>query len=423
MAAKGVNLLPEDDDGQDKEELENDFDDDIDDLDSPPRRGEDDRSIIRIIGVVVAVVILLGVFAWAGYQFWWIPRVENEQRKLEARQRLEDLRKKQLEQAKAERERRKKELALLQKIRSEAEGSSVKKTETSTTGGTEEKSAGKETAGKRDVTASRQAPSERPGSPPKSPAPLPETVQPKTAKEMLPTPPRKEAAEKSTEKADTAVPAPVRVERKKVRAAPPRETRASSKNAKQPLPRMTPPRVEAREMTVAPKEPSPTPPSSVSTNTFYSVQVATCRTDKCARAFAKKLTSNGFRPRVSNPIPSSVQRTEVLLGEFPTKREALSLVTRARKKGVRTRLYRSKNGWRVSVGSFSNMEDAAQRLDQIEDAGFKAKLAAQRGIRKTRYRVVRTGKLSSRKAALALRRRVVQAGFPDSFIVIQRAYR
>ena len=131
MAAKGVNLLPEDDDGQDNDEPEDEYEDNLDELvSSRSRRSRHGVGgvFFRAVGIVLAIVIFFGGAAWAGYQFWWVPRLEKEQKKVEARKRLENLRKRRLEQAKVERGRGKKELALLQKIRAEAEEKTAEST-------------------------------------------------------------------------------------------------------------------------------------------------------------------------------------------------------------------------------------------------------------------------------------------------------
>ncbi len=427
MAAKGVNLLPEDDDGQDNDEPEDDYEDDLDEeISSRSRSRSGGGGIFRVIGIVFAAIVLLGGVAWAGYQFWWIPRLEKEQKKIEARKRLEDLREKRLEQAKAERARRKKELALLQEIRAEAEGKTAKKAETSTGGDTAKEAEKKKTAGTSGVTTGQMDGLKKPKTLAKSPKPGAEKIQPKVAKEI----PQEEGAQR---KPVIAVKKPPQKRKQVARAAPQPPVKMASpatpsKEEKEPPKTTASPekpssvaKVEAREVKIVPTKPVPVPPSPAPDQRFYSVQVATCRTKKCVTSFVRKLSKKGFRARVSKRIASSAPRTEVLLGEFETKREALPLLELARKKRLRVTLYQGKGSWRLSAGSFANIEDAAQRLDQIEDAGLKAKLAAREGTRRVSFRVVRTGRLSTRRSAIAMRRRVVQAGFSDSFVVIQKA--
>lgn len=427
MAAKGVNLLPEDDDGQDNDELEDEYDDLREDFSSRSRRSQNGggSGIIRVIGIAFAVLVLFGGAAWAGYQFWWIPRLEKEQKKIEARKRLGELRERRIEQAKAERERRKKELALLQKIRAEAEGVTagkpiVRKGKKKKTGG----SAGK--------TAKPMDGSKMAAGLAKSPVAPIKKIQPRVAKEipqkvvsqMKPAEPAKKAPEKPELVSRIAPKAPEmkRTPKALKPKAPAKVARKSSKVMTQlakPDPTVKAKTVKKRKG--APKKPEPVREVAKKNQRFYSIQVATCRTKKCIAAFVGKLNQKGFRPRVSGRIYSAAPRTEVLLDKFDSKKAALSLTAIARKKNIRTTLYRRGSSWRVSAGSFANIEDAAQRLDQVEDAGLKAKLTARPGSGKTVFRIVRTGKLATRKSAIAMRKRIVEAGFTDSFVVLQNA--
>jgi len=107
---------------------------------------------------------------------------------------------------------------------------------------------------------------------------------------------------------------------------------------------------------------------------------------------------------------------EVLLGTFPTRSAAGALARQARGKNIRVTIYQAGNAWRVSAGPFWDLEDAAQLLDRVEDAGLKGELASRPGPGRPGLRTVRTGRFSSRKEALETRARVVAAGFPGSFV-------
>ncbi len=420
MAAKGVNLLPEDDDGQDNDEPEDEYEDSLDELVSSrsrrSRRGG--GGFFRAVGIVLAIAILFGGAAWAGYQFWWIPRLEKEQKKVEARKRLENLRKRRIEQAKAERGRRKEELALLQKIRAEAE----EKTAESTGQKSEKKKsveASVKTAQQKD--GSKKDASKKATAASKPPVTAIEKAQIRVAKEI----PQKKAASKKpaeplTRQAQVSRVAPRASVKRASPKAPLKEAKKSS-GVMMPQAKPAPAvKAKAREAKVVPQKPVTAPRVAKKRGKFYSVQVATCGTTKCVNAFVRRLNKKGFLPIVSRRFFSTATWTEVLLDEFGTKKAALSIAALARKKRVRVTVYQNGKSWRVSAGSFANIEDAAQRLDQVEDAGLKAKLAARPGSRRSGFQAVRTGKLSSRKSAIAMQRRIVQAGFLDSFVVLQK---
>ena len=422
MAAKGVNLLPEDDDGQDNDELEDEYDDLDEDISSRSRRSHSNggSGIIRIIGIAFAVLILFGGAAWAGYQFWWIPSLQKEQKKIEARKRLGELRKRRIEQAKAERERREKEMALLQKIRAEAEGITAEKPAAQRD---EKKKAGKPT----DKAAKQLDGAKKSVGVAKSSVATIKKNQPRAAKEI----PQKEVAQmKAAEPAKKTPGKPELVSRHAAKApemkstpkVPVKKVKKSSKVMA--LPAKPGPTVKAKavkEAKIALKKTEPVREVAKKNQRFYSIQVATCRKKKCITAFVRKLNQKGFRSRVSGRIYSAAPRTEVLLDKFDSKKAALPLTAIARKKNIRITLYRRGSSWRVSAGSFANIEDAAQRLDQVEDAGLKAKLTAQPGSGRTVFRTVRTGKLATRKSAIAMRKRIIAAGFIDSFVVLQNA--
>lgn len=418
MAAKGVNLLPEDDDGQDNNESEDEYEDDLDE--EYPSRSRRSRGggggFLRVVGILFAVTFLLSGAAWAGYQFWWIPRLEKEQKKIEARKRLEDLRISRLAQAKAERERRKKELALLQKMRGETEKRANGKSEKSD--GIQRMNLG--IAGKAPKEMVKPADgfmkSVASG---KMPEPVVEKNQPRVAKEIpqnkmamgnSPDSSRKISL-KRTKVSKVAPQAPVELSK-------PNEPSKPVITTTKTVPRPRKGKVEKEKSAML--KPASTLRVPRARGRFYSVQVATCRTNRCVNSFVRKLKVKGFPSFVSKRIYASVPWTEVLLDEFASKGAALSLAAIAREKRVRVTVYQKGKIWRVSAGSFANIEDAAQRLDQVEDFGLKAKLAAGSGSRKPGFRTVRTGRLTSRKFAAAMRKRIVAAGFQDSFVVLRK---
>ena len=70
MARKGVNLLEGDD-----EEREGDSEEDSgDDGGSYERRR---GGFVDVLMVILFVCVMLGGVAWAGYQFWWLPKMKN----------------------------------------------------------------------------------------------------------------------------------------------------------------------------------------------------------------------------------------------------------------------------------------------------------------------------------------------------------
>ena len=191
-----------------------------------------------------------------------------------------------------------------------------------------------------------------------------------------------------------------------------------------------------RRMAMVPEPPKPTtrpaapPPAKkmaraprmtkAPPGTYFSVQVATCRTDKCVNAFMGKLRAKGYEPFVGgrSAAGASSKMTEVLLGDFAKKSDAMALASNARRKKLRVSLYQRGEKWRVSAGSFADLEDAAQRLDRVEDSGLKGTLIARTAAAgKSGLRWVRIGKLSSRQEAIAMLGRVSRAGFSGSYVV------
>ncbi|MFC1491668.1 SPOR domain-containing protein [Nitrospinota bacterium] len=401
MAAKDVNLL-DDDDGDDAP-----LDDYGDNLDEGLGGGSGSSSekqgggLIRTIVIALGAIVILGGAGWAGYQYWWIPRQIEKQKIIEAQKRLEELKKKRGEQAKEERARRKKELALLQKMQAEAE-EKVKETASEKP---EEPSGG---AQKPDPSAEQPRPtkaSARGAAPSKPTAKTPRDAPPKAPPMGV----KERAAEK---RMATKPPEPQKPRRIAKTSLPPRP--------KDRAPILLPAREKAIKPKAAPKKSASLRPRKKAPSRYYSVQVATCRTENCVKSFLRQLRAKGYKPYVSGrTAPSSLSTlTEVLLGDFPAKPGALSLASRARSKKIRVSVYKSGERWHVSAGSYSDLEDAAQRLDQVEDTGLRAKLSPRTVVRKkSGFRTVRIGKLSSRREAVAMRARISRSGFPSAYVV------
>jgi len=86
MGRKGVNLLEGDD-----EEREGDSQEDSgDDGGSYERRR---GGFVDVLMVILFVCVMLGGVAWAGYQFWWRPKVKKEAQLERARKKQEQQRK------------------------------------------------------------------------------------------------------------------------------------------------------------------------------------------------------------------------------------------------------------------------------------------------------------------------------------------
>jgi len=86
MGRKGVNLLEGDD-----EEREGDSQEDSgDDGGSYERRR---GGFVDVLMVILFVCVMLGGVAWAGYQFWWLPKVKKEAQLERARKKQEQQRK------------------------------------------------------------------------------------------------------------------------------------------------------------------------------------------------------------------------------------------------------------------------------------------------------------------------------------------
>ncbi|MBI2178454.1 MAG: SPOR domain-containing protein [Candidatus Tectomicrobia bacterium] len=387
MAKKGVNLL--DEDGEEKEPGEEGGEEG----ERPSRRsrGGGGGGLIRTIIIAAAVVAVLGGGGWAGYKFWWLPSKKKEEDRLQAQKRLEELRQQRLAQMRAEAEQRKQALAILEQVQAEQQGKA-------------------------------------PGAPPKEGEPKPAAGTPAkpAAPPMAAKEPPKAPAAAKREAAPAAPPAAAPTP-----AAPPAETPG------RPAREVTPPKPEARpaaprtaqmrpqeggppQPPAAPRPPAARRPAPTGSQA-YSVQVATCRTDRCVQSFVSRLRAKGLEPLVAGGAAGrSGPVNEVLLGSFASRAEAETLAGQARAKNLRITVYESGGRWRVSAGSFSDLEDAAQALDRAEDVGFRGELARRPGAAApagSGLRAVRTGSFATRQEALAARAKVVAAGFPGAFVV------
>ncbi|MEE9241289.1 MAG: SPOR domain-containing protein [bacterium] len=381
MAAKDVNLL-DDDDADDDAPLDDYGDDDLEGSigGSSSSSGKKGGGLIRTIIMALVGLLILGGVGWGGYQFWWIPKQEKEIRDIAMKKRQEELKKTNQEKRKKARAQRKKELAELQKMQAAAE-EKVKET----------------------ASEEPEAPSEEPAKP--SPAP----EKPQVAKS--PAPPA--AKKRPAPKAETAPPPAPDKKMEKPRAA----ERRAAPTAK--LRRPASGGAMGQKPTAAKKQKSPSRAAKRPSGRYFSVQVATCRTDGCVNSFVKKLQAKGYKPFVGGGGNSgSSTLTEVLLGDFTKRQDALSLASRARGKKIRVSMYRSGGKWFVSAGSYADLEDAAQRLDRVEDSGLSAKLSPRTiASKKSRLRTVRIGRLPNRRDAIAMQAKITRAGFRGSYVV------
>ncbi len=383
MARKGVNLLEGDD-----EDREGDSEEDSgDDGGSYERRR---GGFVDVLMVILFVCVMLGGVAWAGYQFWWLPKMKNAA---------------QLKRARITQEKQRR--IRLAKMRKSAEGM---KRAPGAPGQLQQAESAQEQKRTLDESARTEQP-ERPA--PSRPAEKPDTpaksmmkqkakpLKPdeKPAREMMVAAkmPEKKASAKTTE---PRRPSPVRkqvVGEKAETAKPGKAKIRSGAGVRKP-----------------------------SQGFYYSVQVASCLTGRCAESFSKRLRGKGFTPfkiaGASRARRRSGRMTEVQLGSFSSLAEARTLASEARKKKIGARVYRYKNQWRVAAGSFRNLEDAALLLDRAEDSGFRGELVSRLESGGTRrlYKI-RTGKFESLRDALAFRKKIRLAGFSDAIVVRRRS--
>ncbi|MCY3825238.1 MAG: SPOR domain-containing protein [Nitrospinae bacterium] len=401
MARKGVNLLEGDD-----EEREGDSDGDSgDDGGSYERRR---GGFVDVLMVILFVCVMLGGVAWAGYQFWWLPKMKKTEQLKTARITQEQQRKMRLAKMRGATER------------------------------------AQQTPGASGQFQQNQSPQEQKRGlrgaeqniPPARPAPSRSAAEPiSPAASMMN---QKAAPRRPAEKAPLAA-APIMEK-------PAIPSRAKTRPKQQMVMAAGIPEKKAPAKTTAPVRPSPRRQLAAEKKTekakakirgetgirkpsqgyYYSVQVASCRTGRCAETFSKRLKGKGFSvfkvAGTSRARRSSSRMTEVRLGSFSSLAEARALASEARKKKIGARVYRYNNRWRVAAGSFRNLEDAALLLDRAEDSGFRGELASrlQSGGTRRLYRI-RTGKFESLRDALAFRKKIRLAGFSDAIVVRRRS--
>ena len=369
MARKGVNLL----EGDDEERGDDPEGDSGDDGGSDERRR---GGFVDVLMVILFVCVMLGGVAWAGYQFWWLPKMEQE--------------------------------AALERTR-------VKQAQ----------------AGRMRLVRMRDG-AERAQQPPSAaPRQFDRTNRVRKQDKNLSVPDRLEHIVRLQSAAKpeflvVAVPKQATAPRRVPVEKPPSSAVVMGGKPGTP-PRM---KEKPRREAAAPKAQMPEKRKPIvrkSPQGFsYSVQVASCRTERCAASFSKRLKRKGYSAfKVTSTSRMRKRRgqiTEVRLGSFAKLDEARALASRARKNKIGARVYRSNNRWRVAAGSFRNLEDAAVLLDRAEDLGFRGALASriQSGGAGRLYRI-RTGKFSRLRDALALRKKIRGAGFSDAIVVRQRS--
>ena len=381
MARKGVNLL----EGDDEERDDDSGEDSGDDGGSYERRR---GGFVDVLMVILFVCVMLGGVAWAGYQFWWLPKMKKTA---------------QLKRARITQEKQRR--IRLAKMRKSAEGmrrapgapGQLQQAESAQ----EQKRAPDKPARTEQPAPSK--PAEKPDAPAKSmmkQKAKPEKPDERPAREMMVAAkmPEKKAPAKTTE---PKRPSPLRkqvVGEKAEKAKPGKAKIRGGTGVRKP-----------------------------SRGFYYSVQVASCRTERCADTFSRRLRSKGFSAfRVASRSRArrrgGRQITEVRLGSFPSLAEARALASEARKSKIGARVYRYDNRWRVAAGSFRNLEDAALLLDRAEDSGFRGELASRiQSSGRGRLHTIRTGKFASLRDALAFRKKIRLAGFSDAIVMRRRS--
>lgn len=106
MARKRVNLLEGDDD---------------DPMDSGYDRRHERRGggFVDALMVILFVFVMLGGVAWAGYQFWWLPKFEKEKKVKKAQAKQQEQTRTRLARLRSEAELKKQALMILEQVRKE----------------------------------------------------------------------------------------------------------------------------------------------------------------------------------------------------------------------------------------------------------------------------------------------------------------
>ncbi len=411
MARKGVNLLEGDDEDREDEPER----DSGDDGGSYERRS---GGFVDVLMVILFVCVMLGGVAWAGYQFWWLPKTKKAAQLKKERMKQEQQRKMRLAKMKSAMKRAQKAPGTPGRIPQPA-GSQVEKKSRDTPG--------------RNMQSGRPKPSRQANAPRTSAAPMmsrqPKSpAQPGNASTAAVATMEKPRPPTRVEKIPTAAAAMVEktVTPPKMKK-PRRETMPAAQTPGKKAPQeKAAPRNQLAKKKPAAKVRRDAPSARKAIRGFYySVQVASCRTERCATSFLKRLKSKGFSAfraaSTSRSRRRGVQITEVRLGSFTSLGKARALASRAREKKIGVKVYRSNNQWNVAAGSFRNLEDAALLLDRVEDSGFRGRLASRvRSGGTGRLYTIRTGKFANLSQALAFRKKIRSAGFSDAIVVRRR---
>ena len=379
MARKGVNLLEGDDDEEREGDTEEEFGDDGGSYER--RRG----GFVDVLMVILFVCVMLGGVAWAGYQFWWLPKVKKTEQLKIARMKQEQQRRMRLAKMSSEAERAKRASGFSGRSRQPAD---------STAQGQKRKLG----APNRAIRPERPGPSKPAEKPPL--LPTASIVEKPIAPPSTKTKPKLEMAKAGKISEKKKGPGRPNLMRKQV--------------------------VEKKTEKVKAKKREGAGVRKLPRGFYYSVQVASCSTNRCADSFSKRLQGKGFSVfKVASTSRAKMrggQMTEVRIGSFSSLAEARALASEARKKKIGARVYRYANQWRVAAGSFRNLEDAAILLDRAEDSGFRGELASRLQSRtQRRLHTIRTGKFENLRDALAYRKKIRLAGFSDAIVVRRRS--
>ena len=379
MARKGVNLLEGDDDEEREGDTEEEFGDDGGSYER--RRG----GFVDVLMVILFVCVMLGGVAWAGYQFWWLPKVKKTEQLKIARMKQEQQRRMRLAKMSSEAERAKRASGFSGRSRQPAD---------STAQGQKRKLG----APNRAIRPERPGPSKPAEKPPL--LPTASIVEKPIAPPSTKTKPKLEMAKAGKISEKKTGPGRPNLMRKQV--------------------------VEKKTEKVKAKKREGAGVRKLPRGFYYSVQVASCSTNRCADSFSKRLQGKGFSVfKVASTSRAKMrggQMTEVRIGSFSSLAEARALASEARKKKIGARVYRYANQWRVAAGSFRNLEDAAILLDRAEDSGFRGELASRLQSRtQRRLHTIRTGKFENLRDALAYRKKIRLAGFSDAIVVRRRS--
>ena len=394
MARKGVNLL-EGDDEEREDEPEDDTGDDGGNYER--RRG----GFVDVLMVILFVCVMLGGVAWAGYQFWWLPKVKKAEH-LKIARKAQEQNRMRLATMKNTPERARTNTAP-ERAQQPESGQELKRNQSAPGGNKriERSDASQKSDKPEPVAVAVMKHNVTPRKPPEKPAiPIASVAETPTSPPRMTAKPGQEAlvvAKRPEKKAKAVRPVQIKKQASENKANKSKsKTRTGTKESKQ------------------------------SRGYYYSVQVASCSTSRCAESFTKRLEGKGFSTfKVAGTRrirKRSNQITEVRLGSFASPAKARTLAGEARKKNIPARVYRYNNQWVVAAGSFRNLEEAALLLDRAEDSGLRGELASglQSGVARRLYSI-NTGKFETLREALAFRKKIRLTGFSDAIVVRRRS--